>query len=160
MGLLIQTSFGRDRGFADDGTNRSGCARYAVSISACALTEAVPAVHLAPAGARLVVDGRLQKVWVDGVEVEGLAPGSHPFRFIEMLAKKSPAPVSSDDIVAHLSPRRQDENTTARVAKNAARKLIREAMKKAGRSFDEDVFPPAGTGCYRCTVPSYVSEQP
>jgi hypothetical protein len=125
------------------------------AINACGLANAVPAIHVAPEGARLVVDRQFKKIWVDGVEIEGLTPDSQAFRFIEKLAL-IPALVSSDELSNDLSPGRLDGDTTARQAKSKANKLIREAMKKAGRDFNEDIFPNAGTGCYRCAVIPYV----
>jgi hypothetical protein len=44
----------------------------------------------------------------------------------------------------------------ARQAKNQVKKVIAAAMSGAGRNFDEDPFPPAGQGCYRCAFPAYV----
>ena len=125
------------------------------AINALGLANAVPAIYVAPEGARLVVDSQLKKIWLDGVEVEGLSPDSQAFRFIEQLAR-TPSLVSSDELSNDLSPGRLDGDTTARQAKSRANKLIREAMRSAGRDFDEDIFPNAGTGCYRCAVVPYV----
>jgi hypothetical protein len=124
------------------------------AINACGLANAVPAIYVAPEGARLVVDTHLKKIWFDGVEIEGLQPDSQAFRFIEQLAR-TPALVSSDELSNDLSPGRLDGDTPARQAKSKANKLIREAMIKVGRNF-EDIFPTAGTGYYRCAVPAYV----
>jgi len=125
------------------------------AINACGLENAVPAIYVAPEGARLVVDSQFKKIWVDGVEIKGLPPDSQAFRFIQQLAR-TPALVSSDELSKDLSPGRLDGDTTARQAKSKANKLIREAMKEAGRELDEDIFPSAGMGCYRCAVPPYV----
>jgi len=124
-------------------------------VATCALTG-VPAVFSAPEGTRLVVDTRHGQVWVDGLEISGLRPGSHPFRFVETLAKKSPAVVSMKDLTDELSGARKDGDTTARQAKLAAKKHISDAMARAGRTFDEDPFPSAQTGCYRCVLVAYV----
>lgn len=59
-------------------------------IAACGLTNKVPAVFTAPEGSRLVVDTRINKIWVDGVEITGLRAGSHPFRLMEALARACP----------------------------------------------------------------------
>jgi hypothetical protein len=133
---------------------RSGLIRDA--IYACGLTASVPAIHIAPDGARLVVDTLLGKVWLDSVEIGCLPPGSQPFQMIELLARSSPVCVSADDIVARISPGRQDGNTAARQAKGAAKRIIAQAMTAAGRTFDEDPFPSAGGGFYRCVLPAYV----
>lgn len=125
------------------------------AINACGLAKVIPAIYVAPEGARLVVDTQFKKIWVDGVQIEGLPPDSQAFRFIEKLAR-TPALVSSDELSNYLSPGRLDGDTTARQAKSRANKLIRDAMKKAGRDFDEDIFPNAGRGCYRCAVLPYV----
>jgi hypothetical protein len=124
---------------------------------ACALDGSVPAVYTAPDGARLVVDTRLGKVWVDGVEIQGLSSDSQPYKFLVLMAK-SATPVSHDEIVNAISPGRQnqDEDVAARQAKSRARELIAESMSALGRSFDEDPFPAAGRGLYRCAVLSYV----
>jgi hypothetical protein len=95
------------------------------------------------------------KVWIDGVEIAGLVPEGHPFKFIELLARNS-VRVSSDDITKVLSPARQDGNTPARQAKTAAKKAISDAMTKAGRAANEDHFPSAGNGFYRFVLPPYV----
>jgi hypothetical protein len=124
------------------------------SIHACGLADSVPAIHIAPDGARLVVDTQLGKVWVDGVEIGGLPTDSHAFQLIELLARRSS--VSADDIVAQISPGRQDGTTAARQAKTHVRQMIAAAMTAAGSTFDEDPFPCAGRGLYRCALPPYV----
>lgn len=125
------------------------------ALHACGLADLVPAIHIAPDGARLVVDTKLGRLWVDGVEIEGLQPSSQPFKFITLMARRS-TPVSHDEIVQEISSGRQDENVMARQAKSAANKAIARAMTAAGRSFDPDSFPAAGTGFYRCTLPAFV----
>jgi hypothetical protein len=125
------------------------------AVCACALDGSVPALYTAPDGARLVVDTRLGKVWVDGVEIKGLSSDSQPYKFLVLMANSS-TPVSRDEIVNEISPGRQDEDTVARQAKSRARELIIEAMAVVGRSFDEDPFPCAGRGFYRCALPPYV----
>ena len=125
------------------------------AINACGLAKVVPAIYVAPEGARLVVDNQFKKIWIDGVEIEGLPSDSQAFGFMEQLAR-NPTSVSSDELSKVLSPGRQDGDATARQAKCKSNKLIREALRKAGRDFDEDIFPNAGRGCYRCAVIPYV----
>jgi hypothetical protein len=125
------------------------------AIKACGLANLIPAIHSAPEGARLVVDTRIGKVWVDDVEIRDLVPDSQPFRLIELMARRS-TPVSLDEIVKEISPGRQDDDTVARQAKSSAKKLISKAMAAVGRDFDEDPFPSAGRGFYRCVLPAYV----
>lgn len=125
------------------------------AISACSLADSTPAIHCCPDGARLVVDTRHKKVWIDEVELAGLQPDSQPFRFVEAMAR-SQGPVSSEQLSSTLSPGRLDGNTTARQAKTQVKKILTEAMGAAGRSFDEDPFPSAGQGSYRCAFPAYV----
>jgi hypothetical protein len=125
------------------------------AINACGLSDTVPAIHAAPDGARLVVDTKFSKIWIDNVEILGLQPDSHPFRFIEVMAR-NPTRVSSDDMSAKLSPGRQDGTTSARQAKSQVKKIITAAMEASGRSFKEDPFPSAGPGHYRCALPSYI----
>ena len=129
------------------------------AIAACGLAAKVPAIWRAPDGARLVVDTRLKKVWVDAVEIQGLTPDSQPFRFVEILAQSNGAPISSDTITDKLSAGRGnvDGTTTARQAKNAARRMIKAALATEGNPLSEDPFPSAGTGCYRCVLLSYVA---
>ena len=114
-----------------------------------------PAIYCCPDGARLVVDTRLKKVWIDDVELAELQPDLQPFRFVEAMAR-SHEPVLSEQLSSTLSPGRLDGNTTARQAKNQVKKIITAAMSGAGRSFDEDPFPSAGQGSYRCAFPAYV----
>jgi hypothetical protein len=127
------------------------------AVNACGLDATLPAIHTAPDGARLVVDTRIGKVWVDGVEIHGLSSDSQPFKFLVFMARSS-MPVTRDEIVNVISPgrQRQDEDTAARQAKSRTRELIAESMAAVGRSLDEDPFPAAGRGFYRCALPPYV----
>jgi hypothetical protein len=125
------------------------------AISACSLTDSTPAIYFCHDDARLVVDARLKRVWVDGVELTDLQPDSQAFRFVEVMVRNQ-GPVSTEHLSSILSSGRQDGNTTARQAKNQVRKIIAEAMRGAGRVFDEDPFPSAGTGNYRCAFPPFV----
>jgi hypothetical protein len=125
------------------------------AIGACSLTDSIPAIHRCPDGARLVVDTHLKKVWIDEVEVAGLQPDSQSFRFVEAMAR-SQGPVSSEQLSSTLSPGRLDGSTTARQAKNQVKKIITDAMHGVARNFDEDPFPSAGPGSYRCAFPAYI----
>jgi hypothetical protein len=125
------------------------------AIHACGVTQSVPAIHFAPDGARLIVDTLLKRIWVDGVELSDIPSDSHPFRFVELMAR-SYNPISLDEISAQLSSGRQDGNTTARQAKGNAKKIIYKAMRDAGRALGLDPFPSAGVGFYRCALPSHV----
>jgi hypothetical protein len=125
------------------------------AINACSLAESTPAIYRSPDDARLVVDTRLKKIWIDDVELTGLQPDLQPFRFVEAMAR-SQGPVSSAHLSSTLSPGRLDGTTPARQAKNEVKKIITEAMDGVGRSFDEDPFPSAGQGSYRCAFPAYV----
>ncbi len=125
------------------------------AISACSLTDRIPAIHCCPDGARIVVDTRFKKVWIDDVELAGLQPDSQSFRFVEAMAR-SHGPVPSEQLSSILSPGRLDGNTTARQAKNQVKKIITTAMSAAGLNFDEDPFPSAGPGSYRCAFPAHV----
>jgi hypothetical protein len=125
------------------------------AINASSLAESTPAIYCCPDSARLVVDTRLKKIWIDEVELTGLQPDFHPFRFVEAMAR-SQGPVSSEQLSLVLSPGSLEGSAPARQAKNQVKKVIAAAMNGAGRSFDEDPFPPAGQGCYRCAFPAYV----
>jgi hypothetical protein len=126
-------------------------------IAACGLTAAVPAIYTAPEGSRLVIDTRIGLVWIDGVPIPGLRPGTHPFRIVEALARVCPSPVSMEDLTKELSKAREDGDTTARVAKAAALKSISAAMAASGRAFDKDLFVSGPTGFYRCTMQAHVA---
>jgi hypothetical protein len=102
------------------------------------------------------VDSQLGRIWVDGVEVSELHAGTHPFRFVEMLARQSPRHVSSDAVRSCLSGARDDGDTVVRQAKAAAKKAIKNAMAPSGRAFDEDPFPSGPPGFYRCVLQAYV----
>ena len=123
-------------------------------IFACGLQDSAPVTCIAPDEARLVVDTRLRAAWIDGVEIKGLTSDSHEFKFIELLARHRI--ISAQDIVAKISPGRQDDTTAARQAKTRAKQLIAKAMANAGRALEEDPFPTAGRGFYRCILQSYV----
>lgn len=127
------------------------------ALVASCLEDRTPAVFLAQDGIRLVVDLKLKKVWIDGVEIDTLKPDSHPFNFVTLMAKSAPQPVSSHEISAKLS-NRDDENTAARQAKKDAKTFISQAMTAAGRKWSDDPFPSGGPGCYRCALTSFVKE--
>ncbi|RNL64480.1 hypothetical protein [Zhongshania marina] len=110
----------------------------------------VPALLTAPERARLVVDSRLGKIWVDGIHIAGLDPGTHPFRFVELLAKSAPNPINKHDLASQLSESRNDGDQTARSAKTAANKKIKTALENEGRSF-EDPFK-SENGLYRLII--------
>jgi hypothetical protein len=126
-------------------------------IAAAGLQHAVPALFSAPDGVRLVVDRTRGTVWIDGCPISGLKPGTHPFRFVTLLAEAMGRPVESHAIKAELSDARRDDDTATRQAKTKANQAIREAMAAAGHAFDGDPFPTCGTGLYRCALPSFVS---
>jgi hypothetical protein len=119
------------------------------------LADTLPALYSAPDGARLIVDTKFKKIWVDGVEITGLLSDSQPFRFIELMSKSFER-ISTDALSSQLSPGRIDGNTTARQAKTAAKRAIAEAMASAGRTFEGDPFPSAGNGFYRSALTAYV----
>ena len=126
------------------------------AVAACGLGDQVPAIYTAPERARLVVDTRFGKIWVDGVPIDDLRAETHPFRFVELVAKRSPSPISSDDIATALSEAREDGNQPARTAKNKANRIITSSMARAGRAFTGDPFPSGPPGHYRCVLPAYV----
>jgi hypothetical protein len=104
-----------------------------------------------------VVDTKHGKIWVDGVEITDLHQGTQPFRFVEMLARQSPAPMSSYALIDEMSGGRQDGDTAARQAKTAARKAIAKAIATArgGEKVSDDFFP-TQAGSYRCIIRSHV----
>jgi hypothetical protein len=114
------------------------------------LSGKVPALLLAPPNARLVVDSVFGQIWFDAVEITDLKPGTHAFRFVEILAKNSPGAINKHDLANQLSRAREDGDQGARSAKAAAIKKIRAAVEAQGRSF-EDPFK-SETGSFRLTV--------
>lgn len=127
---------------------------------ACGIAETIPAIYNAPIGAELVVDKRLKKVWVHGTELQNLAPDSQAYLFIEMLASANNGSVSHDDITKAISFHRlnSDGTTTARQAKNKAKKAIDEVFATNGNLDNSDPFPSAGAGLYRCRLKSFAPE--
>ena len=125
------------------------------AILACGIAENVPAIYSAPEEAKLVVDSKQKRIWIEGVEITGIQPDTHGYFFVEALARH-PGPLSLEELSKKLSQGRQDGDLSARQAKTHIRKMIAEAMAAAGRSFDEDPFPTGGRGCYRCALPPYV----
>lgn len=123
-------------------------------VLSCGLQGQVPAIHYAREGARLVVDTGHGAVWVDGVRVEGIAPDTHPFKFVELLARAAGVAVSSAELSTALSPYRTD--SPARHAKSDAKKAIAAALAAVGREPVEDPFPSAARGAYRCAMPADV----
>lgn len=127
-------------------------------ISACGIDENMPAIHRAPSTAELIVDKRLKKVWAHGIEIQSLPPDSQAFLFIEILASSNGVPVPAEAITRALSGARlnTDGTTTARQAKGKAKKAIEAALATKGAADFDDPFPSHGTGCYRCTLRSFV----
>ena len=127
-------------------------------VAACGIAERMPALMRAPERARLVVDTQRKRVWVDGIEVEQLSPDTHPYQFVEMMAKSNGACVSVEEITQALSAARfrSDGTTAARQAKRQAKNSIAKALEAAGTPDSSDPFPSAGTGLYRCKLPSFV----
>ena len=122
-------------------------------VIACGLEGCVPAIHFARDGTQLIVDTQHGVVWVHEVEVPGLKPDTHPFRFVEELARASPGPVSSEQLSRQLSKNRDDDSTAARKAKSKARRAITEALASAGMSLGvDDPFPTVPGGAYKCAL--------
>src|SRR5207248_13042 len=93
------------------------------AIAICGLKSVVSPLYSAPDGTRLVVDTLRGQVWLDGIAITGLRPDTHPFRFIELMARRSPSAVSTNDICTVLSAARKDDTLVARQAKNDANKV-------------------------------------
>lgn len=125
------------------------------AVAAAGLQRRVPAIYSAPAGTRLVVDTVQGAVWFDRVRVPGLTAGTHPFRFVELLARRAPEAMTGEELVQELSPARDDENVTARRAKHHATRAIRSALEQAGVPY-EDAFASAPGHGYRCIVLAHV----
>ena len=125
---------------------------------ACGFGERVAAIDRAPEEAELVVDRRLKKVWVCGVELEQVNPESQQFRFLEMFAASGGAPVSVEAVTRALSAARleTDGTTTARQCKMRVKKLVVRALEAADSGDTSEPFPSAGTGAYRCRLRSFV----
>lgn len=125
------------------------------AVAAAGLRGTVPAIYSAPAGTRLVVDTVRGAVWFDGLPIPGINAPTHAFRFVELLARSAPHPLTGDELVRVLSPARDDENVPARRAKHIAANAIRSVLEQAGRPY-EDPFPSAAKHGYRCIVPAHV----
>jgi len=127
-------------------------------VAACGLSSVAPALYRVRDGVRLIVDAQQQQIWVDGVLISSARPDTHAFRFIEAMVKAMPEAVSHAALTEVLSAARKDTDgtVTARQAKSRAVQYITEDLAKAGRQLDDDPFPRAGTGCYRCTLTSQV----
>lgn len=136
-----------------------------VVLVASGLDEDVPATHIAPEGARLVVDARLGRVWVDGVAIEELKPETTAYKLVLALARRCPNPVPTTDLTEEIAGEARllkDGTTAARQAKAEAKGKIIEALAAAGRSLDEfhagDPFTSPEKGTYRCALRAYVRE--
>lgn len=125
-------------------------------VFACGLENLVPAIHCARRGTRLVVDTVYGSIWVDGVKIEGLKPGTHPFKFVELLARACPEALKSTDLSRRLSLAREDGTAAARKAKRGAWRAIREALAAHGRELELELFPNCG-GAYKCALQSEVA---
>lgn len=122
------------------------------------LENQVPVLLTAPPNARLVVDTRLGIIWFDGIEITGLKPRTHPFRFIQILAQNAPATINKHEVAAQLSASRTDGDQTTRTAKMTAKRLIKAALEAKGLIF-EDPFR-SENGFYRLVVPAYAPDLP
>lgn len=134
---------------------RADAIRRALVVSG--LVARVPAIHIAPSGTRLVVDRMRGMVWIDQIHIEGLRPGTQPFRFVEHMAQAN-GDVSTQDLSNMLSGARDDGNLAARQAKRAVKGAISSAMDARDLPFVEDPFPAGATGTYRCALPAFVSQ--
>jgi hypothetical protein len=124
-------------------------------IAAANLVDQVPALHVAPSGARLIVDSRLGKIWFDGIEIAELKPETHAFRFVQIMARSSFASINKNELATTLSEGRKDGDQSARSAKMKATKVIKSALDAKGIAF-QDPFS-SENGCYRLTVPAWAN---
>jgi hypothetical protein len=126
-------------------------------VFACGIADRLAAIYRAPAAAELVVDKRLKKVWVRGIEVP-LTPDSQAYLFIEILASSNGTAVTAEAITKALSAARlnTDGTTTARQAKGKAKKAIEDVLAASGAGDQDDPFPSCGTGSYRCVLRAFV----
>lgn len=124
-------------------------------VVASGMERDVPALHLADAAHRLVVDTLHGRIWFDAIPVP-LKEDAHAFKLVLALARARPEPVEHTALAKDLNGARKDDNTVVRQAKAAANKAIRLAITDAGREPPKDVFPTAGVGAYRCVVPAFV----
>lgn len=127
-------------------------------VAASNLAGQASALQTAPPKARLVVDIRLGKIWFDGIEITGLKSGTHPFQFVEILAKNAPATINKYDLATQLSASRTDGDQATRTAKMEANKHIKAALEAKGLSF-EDPFR-SENGSYRLIVTAYAPDFP
>lgn len=118
------------------------------------LGSRVPAVHYAPATARLVVDRRFKQAWLDRVLLTALRPDTQPFDFTALVAAAGGKPVDTKDLDRDLA--RRD---------GAAKEARRDAIVAMQQSFEDASHPvPADLeklfsntrGSYRVTVPALV----
>jgi hypothetical protein len=106
-------------------------------VVAANLEDKVPARFLAPPKARLIVDMRSQKIWFDKVEIEDLKPGTHAFRFVQIMASSDKGVVDKYTLAEQLSAKRDDGDQSARSAKMRATKILKAAVEAMGQSFED-----------------------
>ena len=131
--------------------SRDNVIRDAVAV--CGLRDDVSPLYSAPDGARLIVDTVRGQIWLDGVVVPDLDPGTQAFRFVELLAR-SPSFRTASAIAENLSAGRKDGDQVVRSAKTAATKAMQDAMQAANKPF-ENPFQMT-RGAHRCAFLCYV----
>jgi hypothetical protein len=95
----------------------------------------------APPGAQLIIDERLAKVWIEGLEVP-LKPDTHPYKYLLALARNRGQPVPKETIHVVLSGVGFVEDAV-RQAKKQLKSVIEGTFAKAGREACFDLwFPP------------------
>lgn len=120
---------------------------------ACGLADRVSASLVARDGAELIVDTTRGEVFVHDVLIPGLTAETHPFRFVEALARADGRPVAVDALKALLSPNRDDDTVAVRQAKTKAGQRIATALAAVGRSLTADAFPVYKGGYRTALIP-------
>ena len=118
----------------------------------------VPAVHYAPARARLVVDRRRGAIWVDGVAITSIRSDTYAFEFVAAMSEAQGAALPRYDLGILMAPSTGDPDGRARKQKGIAKHAIIDALAEAGRELDVgDPFPSGPAKHYRCALQPFVT---
>lgn len=126
-----------------------------LAVYAAGIEGQVPAVHIAPSSARLIVDPRRGMIWVDGHPILEITADSNNFRYVLMVAEVAPQPIERQRIKDVLSGASQDDHVV-RKAQTAVNQAIARALTAAGVTLEAPPFAGHSKGTVRCQLPCFV----
>jgi hypothetical protein len=124
-------------------------------VYATGLDSRVPAVHIAPDDARLIVDPMMGMIWVDRQLISRITPGTINFQFVKLVAEASPQALERQTIKLVVSGASADDHVV-RKAQTQVNKAIQQALASLGMPMEMAPFVGAGRGMVRCRLKCFV----